>query len=160
MEKIDIKSLSFTELEEKLKELSLPKFRAKQIYSWLRKGVESFDEMSNLPKSLREILYNIFDIRGVKIKKRLESSIDNTVKYLYELYADILRHTAVSAAGAFDILVCLIRATGTGTGNGIFLRTPPAHKLRILGTALGKVAGKSTIKEQHQRRQRHKIKKC
>jgi len=86
MEKIDIKSLSFTELEEKLKELSLPKFRAKQIYSWLRKGVESFDEMSNLPKSLREILYNIFDIRGVKIKKRLESRVDNTVKYLYELY--------------------------------------------------------------------------
>ena len=86
MEKIDIKSLTLPELEEKLKELSLPKFRVKQIYSWIRKGVESFDEMSNLPKSLRETLCNIFDIRGVKIKKRLESKVDNTVKYLYELY--------------------------------------------------------------------------
>ena len=85
MEKIDIKSLNITELEEKLKDLGLPKFRAKQIYLWLRKGVESFEEMSNLPKNLRETLCNIFEIRGVKIKKRLESRVDDTVKYLYEL---------------------------------------------------------------------------
>ena len=85
MEKIDIKSLTFNELEGYLKELSLPKFRAKQIYSWVRKGVESFDEMSNLPKNLRESLCNIFELRGVKIKKRLESRVDDTVKYLYEL---------------------------------------------------------------------------
>ena len=59
MEKIDIKSLNISELEEKLSDLKLPKFRAKQIYLWLRKGVESFDEMSNLPKNLRETLCNI-----------------------------------------------------------------------------------------------------
>lgn len=86
MEKIDIKSLSFDELEVALRDLLLPKFRVKQIYSWLRKGVETFDEMSNLPKNLRETLCKIFDIRGVKIKKRLESKVDDTVKYLYELY--------------------------------------------------------------------------
>ena len=85
MEKIDIKSLTLSELEVHLSELSLPKFRAKQIYLWLRKGVENFDEMSNLPKNLRETLCNIFAIRGVKIKKKLESKVDDTVKYLYEL---------------------------------------------------------------------------
>ena len=68
MEKIDIKSLTLDELQSALNDLSLPKFRAKQIYLWLRKGVSSFDEMSNLPKNLRETLCNIFDIRGVKIK--------------------------------------------------------------------------------------------
>ncbi|MEE1026136.1 MAG: 23S rRNA (adenine(2503)-C(2))-methyltransferase RlmN, partial [Acutalibacteraceae bacterium] len=86
MDKKDIKSMTLCELEDALKELSLPKFRAKQIYSWLRKGVQSFDEMSNLPKNLRETLCNIFSIYGVKIKKRLESRVDDTVKYLYELY--------------------------------------------------------------------------
>ena len=85
MEKLDIKSMNLSELEAALKEFDLPKFRVKQIYSWLRKGVESFDEMSNLPKSLRQTLCNIFAIRGVKIKKRLESRVDDTVKYLYEL---------------------------------------------------------------------------
>ena len=86
MEKLDIKSMNLSELEAALKEFDLPKFRVKQIYSWLRKGVESFDEMSNLPKSLRQTLCNIFAIRGVKIKKRLESRVDDTVKYLYELH--------------------------------------------------------------------------
>lgn len=86
MEKLDIKAMTLPELEEALKDFSLPKFRIKQIYSWIRKGVESFDEMSNLPKSLRQNLCNIFVIKGVKIKKRLESRVDDTVKYLYELY--------------------------------------------------------------------------
>lgn len=78
--------MTLSELEDALKELSLPKFRVKQIYLWLRKGVESFDEMSNLPKDLRKTLCNIFSIYGVKIKKRLESRVDDTVKYLYELH--------------------------------------------------------------------------
>ncbi len=86
MEKLDIKSMTLSELESALKGLSLPKFRAKQIYKWIRQGAESFDEMSNLPKSLRETLCNIFYIPTVKIKKRLESRVDDTVKYLYELY--------------------------------------------------------------------------
>lgn len=86
MQKLDIKSMTLSELEDALNELSLPKFRAKQIYRWVRQGVTSFEEMSNLPKTLRETLCTIFEIRGVKIKKRLESRADDTVKYLYELY--------------------------------------------------------------------------
>ncbi len=85
MERLDIKSMEFSELQEALQPLSLPNFRAKQIYRWIRQGVTSFDEMSNLPKTLRESLCSIFEIRGVKIKKRLESRVDDTVKYLYEL---------------------------------------------------------------------------
>lgn len=86
MKRLDIKSMTFEELEHALAPLKLPSFRAKQIYRWVRQGVDSFEEMSNLPKTLRESLCNIFEIRGVKIKKRLESRVDNTVKYLYELY--------------------------------------------------------------------------
>ena len=85
LDSTDIKSFTIEELEEKIVQLGLPKFRAKQIFSWLHKGVESFDEMTNLSKDLREVLSKSFVIRSVSIKKRLESCVDDTVKYLYEL---------------------------------------------------------------------------
>lgn len=54
---IDIKSMTIPELESFLTELKQPKFRAKQIFSWLHeKRVLSFNEMTNLPASLREQL--------------------------------------------------------------------------------------------------------
>ena len=57
---IDIKSMTIPELESFLTELKQPKFRAKQIFSWLHeKRVLSFNEMTNLPASLREQLKEI-----------------------------------------------------------------------------------------------------
>jgi len=78
--------MTIEEIGEWLKNAGEPSYRAEQIFTWLHSGVEKFDEMSNLPKKLRENLCNNFHIADVKIKKRLESTIDNTVKYLYELY--------------------------------------------------------------------------
>ena len=52
----NLKSCNLAEMETLFKELGQPKFRAKQVYTWLHKGVRSYDEMSNLPKNLREIL--------------------------------------------------------------------------------------------------------
>lgn len=48
--KQDIKSMNLPELEEMLRELGQPRFRAKQIFSWLHRGVRSFAEMTNLAK--------------------------------------------------------------------------------------------------------------
>lgn len=57
MKKIDLKSMLLTELEEFLKQIGEPGFRAKQVFSWLHeKKVRSFDEMTNLSKSLRDKL--------------------------------------------------------------------------------------------------------
>ena len=54
MEKIDIKSLTCEELVEELKRMDLPAFRARQIYQWIHeKLAESFDDMTNLSKELR-----------------------------------------------------------------------------------------------------------
>ena len=53
---VDLKDFEFFELEAFLKELGEPKFRAGQIFEWLSRGVESFDEMTNIPKSLKEKL--------------------------------------------------------------------------------------------------------
>ena len=72
MEKVDIKSMDITELQELLQELGEPKFRAKQLFDWLHaKQVDSFAEMTNLSKSLREKLGETAAINGVKIVRRL-----------------------------------------------------------------------------------------
>lgn len=87
MEKIDILSLSLDELISVFSELGLPKFRAKQVYEWLHKHcVQSFDEMTNINKAMRAELDEKFQILTCKVERKLVSSIDGTVKYLYELY--------------------------------------------------------------------------
>lgn len=86
MERIDIKSMNIEELEQFLKELGEPKFRAKQIFDWLHaKQVNSFEEMTNLSKSLREKLDEKAAINGVEMVRRLVSQMDGTRKYLFVL---------------------------------------------------------------------------
>ena len=83
--KTDIKSLLPEELEAALAEAGEPKYRAKQIFVWLSRGVRSFDEMSDLSKKLRETLDERFFITvPVPIRKQV-SKIDGTIKYLWEL---------------------------------------------------------------------------
>ena len=53
---MNLKSLTQPELAAIFKELGQPAFRAKQVFTWLHKGVRSYDEMSNLPKTLRDLL--------------------------------------------------------------------------------------------------------
>ena len=50
---MNIKSMTLPEMQAALKELGQPAFRAKQVYTWLHKGVRSYDEMTNLSKDLR-----------------------------------------------------------------------------------------------------------
>ncbi len=86
MEKIDILSLSLAELEAILAEHGEKKFRAKQIFQWLHvKRVFDFDKMTDISVQLRSRLNEIFCINRLFVQKKLESSIDNTVKYLYRL---------------------------------------------------------------------------
>lgn len=83
---IDIKSMTIPELEEYLKNLGQPKFRAKQIFTWLHdKRVLTFDEMTNLPAALRESLKNDCEIAAFTTERKLCSAIDGTIKYLYRL---------------------------------------------------------------------------
>lgn len=84
--KTDIRSLYPEELESLLTAMGEPKFRAAQLYRWLQAGVTDFGEMTNLPAALRERLSETTYIADVKIVKRLASRLDETVKYVYELY--------------------------------------------------------------------------
>ena len=80
---IDIKSLFDFEIEKLILDNGFPKFRAKQIVSWLQKGVQSFSEMTNLPKSLIEFLSRNCYICSCIIELKLKSKLDDTVKYLF-----------------------------------------------------------------------------
>ena len=75
--------LDFT-LEDLTKEVK-PAFRAKQIYGWLyHKYVSSYNDMKNIPNSLRETLKENFVLNPLNILQK-EVSIDGTIKYLFEL---------------------------------------------------------------------------
>ena len=80
---IDIKSLYDFEIEQLLTENSFQKFRAKQVVSWLQKGVTSFSQMTNIPKNLIGFLEDNCYISCAKIERKLESKLDETVKYLF-----------------------------------------------------------------------------
>ncbi|MBE6618498.1 MAG: 23S rRNA (adenine(2503)-C(2))-methyltransferase RlmN [Ruminococcaceae bacterium] len=86
-QKIQWLSLTSEELKAALTELGQPSFRAKQLQKWFCLGAPA-DEMTNIPKSLRDILTNedIGILHYPKIVKKQVSSIDGTVKYLFELH--------------------------------------------------------------------------
>lgn len=82
---IDLKDFEYDELIEYLTSVGEKKFRAEQIFSWLHKGVESYDEMTNLSKATREKLEKETYVSTLKIREKYVSKIDGTVKYLFEL---------------------------------------------------------------------------
>lgn len=82
---IDLKDLEYEELEEYLVSIGEKKFRTEQIFSWLHKGVESYDEMTNLSKATREKLEKTTYVSTLKMREKYVSKIDGTVKYLFQL---------------------------------------------------------------------------
>ena len=82
----EIVSLDLKELEAIILEYGESKFRAKQLFEWFhKKMVWDYNEMSNLPQKLREKLAVDYPIMPLKIVEKLTSSIDGTIKYLFEL---------------------------------------------------------------------------
>ena len=82
---MNLKSMTQQELAQTLQELGQPAFRAKQVFTWLHRGVRSYEQMSNLPKSLRDTLSERYPIRAPEVVRRQESQKDGTIKYLWRL---------------------------------------------------------------------------
>ena len=119
---IDIRSLSLSDLKDKLTAMGEQGFRAKQVYEWLwAKSCTDFDEMSNLSKALRETLKANFEIRAVKVKES-QISADKTIKSSFRLYDDNIiegvliptpdRMTACVSSQVGCSLTCKFCATG------------------------------------------------
>lgn len=86
MSQTDIKSITLPELKARFTAEGLPAYRAGQVYRWLSGGVRGFDEMTNLPKDLRERLAAENFIAGADIVRKYSSKLDDTVKYLFRLH--------------------------------------------------------------------------
>ena len=82
---MNLKNCNQQELADILKELGQPAFRAKQVYKWLHSGVRSYEEMTNLPKKLRDDLAQKYPICPPTAVRKQESKKDGTVKYLWQL---------------------------------------------------------------------------
>lgn len=82
---MNLKNLPRRELTDELKNLGQPAFRAGQVYTWLHKGVRSYAEMTNIPKSLQETLERDYPICAPEVVRKQESKKDGTIKYLWKL---------------------------------------------------------------------------
>ncbi|MBM7581899.1 23S rRNA (adenine2503-C2)-methyltransferase [Caldicoprobacter guelmensis] len=83
--KQDILSLSSEEVQQAVQALGQPHYRAQQILQWLHRGVKSFDEMTDLPKALRELLAERFYIVNLRMLDKRTSRAGDATKYLFLL---------------------------------------------------------------------------
>lgn len=83
--KQDIKSMTLAQMQTAFEALGEPKFRAKQVFTWLHRGAVRFDEMTNLPKPLREQLDALYEISAPVALRKQVSRLDGTIKYLWRL---------------------------------------------------------------------------
>ena len=82
---MNIRAMTLPEISAVLKELNQPAFRAKQLFSWLHRGVGSYEEMTDLPQSLRALLAECYPIHSPQVVRKQESQKDGTIKYLWKL---------------------------------------------------------------------------
>jgi 23S rRNA (adenine2503-C2)-methyltransferase len=115
--KTDLKDLSIKELERYLEKLGEKKFRAKQIFSWIYKGAESFEDMTDLSKDLRNKLSEEARIGKLQILKVQSSEKDGTRKYLFGL-EDGNSIESVFMKYKFGNTVCISSQAGCRMGCG------------------------------------------
>jgi len=131
----DIKSMYPEELEQMLRDMGQPSYRAKQIFKWLHLGVNSFDEMTNISKELRGKLVENCYISNATIEKKLISSYDGTEKYLFsfedgETVESVLMKYHHGYTSCISTQVgCKMGCTFCATGQGGFFRNLTASEM-------------------------------
>ncbi len=132
---IDIKSLYFEELQKYITDNGFPKYRAKQISDWLNKGIKSFEEIKNLPKSLIDFLKESSYISVANIEKKLVSSYDKTVKYLFRFNdGEFVESVVMSYKHGYSICLstqagCKMGCKFCATGKSGFSRSLTASEI-------------------------------
>lgn len=108
-------NLTKTELEKFVVDMGLPRFRATQISEWLNRGAPDFSVMKNLPLDLRKKLDECAQTLPVKIVKRLDSSDNQTTKFLLELN-DYEQIECVLMRTTYGNSVCVSSQAGCAMG--------------------------------------------
>ena len=154
MEKKDIKSLTLSELTEEIKNMGEPAFRSKQLYEWMHvKLARDYDEMTNIPKALKEKCRENFTYTSLEKVRVQESQIDDTKKFLFAL-ADGNVIESVFMKYKFGNSVCISSQVGCRMGcrfcastlNGVERNLLPSEMLdqiysiaRITGEKISRV---------------------
>lgn len=81
----DLKSMTLPELQALFQQWDEPGFRAKQVYTWMHRGVSAFEQMTNLPKALRRRLSEQCSLSAPEVERKQCSRQDGTIKYLWRL---------------------------------------------------------------------------
>jgi len=113
--KSDIKSMLLPELEEFFSSAGEQKFRAKQVFSWVHGGAVSFDEMSNISKSLRGKLDETFYISSPSLISKNTSELDATTKFLWQM-ADGATVESVVMQYSYGNTICISSQVGCRMG--------------------------------------------
>lgn len=119
---LDLRSMEYGELEAFLLELGEPKFRAKQVFSWLMQGVDDISEMTNISKKTKELILTKAYISKLRIREKYISKLDGTVKYLFELDDGNCIETVVMKY-KHGLSVCISSQVGCRMGCGFCAST-------------------------------------
>ncbi|MBQ3417686.1 MAG: 23S rRNA (adenine(2503)-C(2))-methyltransferase RlmN [Ruminococcus sp.] len=131
----DIKSMNLSELTAYLTDSGFEKFRAKQVLDWLKNGVSSFEEMTNLPKKLTVFLEDNAYIASASVERKQISRIDGTVKYLFKLYdGEYVESVLMNYHHGYSICIstqvgCKMGCTFCATGKSGFSRSLTASEM-------------------------------
>ena len=121
----DLKSMTLEEITAALRAMGEPLFRGKQVFTWLHRGITDFDEMMNIPKSLREKLRAEYYITVPTVARKQVSKLDGTIKYLWELHrngTDVLsprQHGLHFLAGRLPYGMQILRVHAGRQGEGL-----------------------------------------
>jgi 23S rRNA (adenine2503-C2)-methyltransferase len=133
---IDLRGLTLDEIEKVLAKLGEPRYRADQVAAWVfQRGVRTFDEMTDLPLTLREKLAGDFKLAGAEVVRRESSAIDGTEKFLLE-YGDgsaveavILRDSGRTTGCISTQIGCRFGCSFCATGAMGFVRNLTAGEI-------------------------------
>jgi len=132
---IALSSLAAADLRAWLAERGQPAYRERQLRSWLARGAAGFEEMRDLPGSLRVQLADSFRASSLEEIARSEIAADQTTKYLYRLdggytvEAVVMRYPRRSTLCISSQVGCPIGCPFCATGQGAFGRNLAAHEI-------------------------------
>lgn len=139
----DIKSMTKAQIQSEFIPLGLPKYRTTQVYAWLSRSTCQFSDMNNLSKQLRQQLQELYFIPTIVIKRKQQSKVDSTVKYLFELYdGQFIESVVMKYKYGYTICVstqagCKMNCDFCATGKGGFFRNlAPSEMLLQVQKAL------------------------
>lgn len=109
-------NLQYEDLEEELRGLSQPGFRARQIWEGIYQHLySSWQELTNLPKDLRQFLENRYSLGSLQVLDETRALDDESVKYLFELPDGNLVESVILRSGD-RITLCISTQSGCPVG--------------------------------------------